>query len=138
MYLWRSLSSVDFLHRHKAKIKYFELNVMMKNSNVTFNSHKRPVIGPLASNGIQLLDVLQQRRASVHHGLEGVFAAGGNALIRMQQHGQLPVRLVHLLPGNEETGTNERRFSSITGQDRTDLPGVFNPWLTFTWRAVRG
>ncbi len=55
-----------------------------------------------------LFNVFQQRGAGVHHGLEGVFAAGGDTFVRVQQDRQLPVRLVHLLPENKPAGTKIR------------------------------
>lgn len=62
-----------------------------------------------------LFNVLQQGGAGVHHGLEGILAAGGDAFVRVEQDRQLPVRLVHLLPGDTPTETiNNQTFSHVT------------------------
>lgn len=77
--------------------------------------NRKQETGPLV-----LFDVFQQRRASIHHGLERVLAAGGDAFIRVQQHRQLPVRLVHLLPGNEQVGTKVTQRNEQVGTKVTE------------------
>lgn len=68
-----------------------------------------------SSEGLRsLLDVFEERSPGVHHGFEGVFAAGSHALVGVEQHGQLPVGFVHLVP---------RRYSNNSeGYKATDNP----------------
>lgn len=60
-----------------------------------------------------LFNVLQQGGAGVHHGLEGVLAAGGDAFVRVEQDRQLPVRLVHLLPGDTRHADRDDQQSDV-------------------------
>lgn len=54
-----------------------------------------------------LLDVFQNGRASVHHRLEGVLAARRHTLVRVQQNGEPPVGLVHLLPAEGQSSVSD-------------------------------
>lgn len=79
-----------------------------------------------SSEGLRsLLDVFEQRSPGVHHGFEGVFAAGSHALVGVEQHGQLPVGFVHLVP---------KRQNNSEGYKATDSPEQ----PCFGWKSTVG
>lgn len=72
-----------------------------------------------------LLDVFEKRGPGVHHRFEGIFAAGSHTLIRVEQHGQLPIGFVHFIP---------RRYSKSEGTHTTHSPAQPCPG----WQSTAG
>lgn len=56
-----------------------------------------------------LLDVLQQGSPGIDDRFEGILTAGRHALVRVQQHGELAVGFIDLVPAETGGGLRQRR-----------------------------